>query len=95
MRPSTRRLISVTIGVVAFVGALLFLYPVGCGEGGGGTSSWERCTTWIGTPAFSLTDWWNLNNQFDILLPLAVGVLAGVITWWLLGLPNTDREARN
>lgn len=84
-----RKLTSVTIGVVAFVGAILFLYPTGCGDVGG-TSSWERCTTWIGTPAFSLTDWWDFNNQFDILLPLAVGVLAGLVTWWVLGLRNTD-----
>ena len=39
----------------------------------------------------SLTDWWDLNNQFDILLPLAIGVLAGFVTWWLLGLRNRDR----
>lgn len=79
-----------TIGVAAFAVTILFLYPTWCADVGD-MSSWERCTTWIGTPAFSLTDWWALNNQFDILLSLVVGVLAGHISWWLLGLRNTDR----
>ena len=84
-----RKLISVTIGVVAFAGSILFLFPSGCADVDG-MSSWERCTTAIGTPAFSLTDWWGLNNQFDILIPLVVGFLAAVVTWWLLGLRNRD-----
>jgi NhaP-type Na+/H+ or K+/H+ antiporter len=84
-----RKLTSVTIGVVAFVGSYLFLFPSGCDDIGG-VSSWERCITAIGTPAFSLTDW-GLDNKFDILIPLVVGVLAGVVTRWLLGLRNSDR----
>jgi hypothetical protein len=79
----------VIIGVVAFVGAYMFLFPTGCAEVAG-MSSWERCTTVMGNPAFSLSDW-GLANQFDILIPLAVGVLAGAVTWWLLGSRNTDR----
>jgi hypothetical protein len=74
----------VTVGVLAFIAAYLFLFPTGCNDGGGMTS-WERCVTVMNTPAFSLTDWWDLNNQFDILIPLAVGVLAGLVSWWLLG----------
>jgi hypothetical protein len=80
----------VTIGIVGFVGAILFLFPIGCADVGE-MSSWERCVTWIGTPAFSLTDSWDFNNQFDILLPLAIGVLAGLVSWWLLGSRLTDR----
>ncbi len=30
-------------------------------------------------------------NNFDILIPLAVGVLGGLVTWRLLGLRDTDR----
>ena len=85
METPHRKLTSVIVGVVTFVAAILFLFPSGCAEVEG-LPSWERCTTWIGTPAFSLTDWWDLNNQFDILLPLAIGVLSGLVTWWLLGL---------
>lgn len=81
------KLTSVTIGVAAFIGSYVFVFPSGCTEGGG-MSSWERCTTLIGTPAFSLTDW-GLDNTFDIFIPLVVGVLAGGVTWWLLGLRNS------
>jgi hypothetical protein len=82
-----RKLTSVTIGVVGFSGAVMFLLPTGCGEGGG--SSWERCTTMMGTPAFSFSEW-GLAPQFDILIPLAVGVLAAAVTWWLLGPKDSD-----
>lgn len=78
-----RKLISVIIGVVAFVDGYVFLFPTGCNDVAG-VSSWERCNTLLGNPAFSLSDW-GLATQFDILIPLAVGVLAGGLTWWLLG----------
>jgi hypothetical protein len=87
--PGPRKLTSIVIGIVAFIAAVLFLFPTGCAEVEG-MSNWERCTTWVGTPAFSLTDWWSLNNQFDIVLPLFVGGLAGLIAWWLLGLRISD-----
>ena len=83
-----RKLTSVTIGVIAFVASYLFLFPSGCVDISG-VSSWERCTTAIGTPAFSLTDW-GLDNKLDILMPLVAGVLAGLVTWWLLGSRNSD-----
>ena len=63
------KLTSVTVGVVAFVGAYMFLFPTGCSDVGG-VSSWERCNTVMGNPAFSLSDW-GLANQFDILIPLS------------------------
>ena len=84
-----RKLTSVVIGVAAFIGLIVSVFPTGCGDAGG-MPSWERCTTMMGTPAFSLTDW-GLGNQFDILVPLIVGVLAGGVTWWLLGLRNSAR----
>lgn len=78
-----RKLVSVTIGVVAFVAAYLFVFPTGCNEPGPGVPSWEKCSTVMGNPAFSLTDW-GLDNTFDILIPLAVGVLAGFVVRSLL-----------
>jgi hypothetical protein len=86
-----RKLTSVIIGVVAFVGSYAFLFPSGCAEVDG-MPSWERCTTLIGTPAFSLTDW-GLDNTFDILIPLVVAVLAGAVTWRLLG--SRDKPAHD
>jgi len=88
MKRAYRKLISVILGLVAFVVGYMFLFPTGCNEPGG-VSSWERCVTVMGNPAFSLSDW-GLANQFDILIPLAVGILVGGVTWWLLG-PRTDR----
>jgi len=82
-----RKLTSVIIGVVAFVGGYMFLFPTCCAAVDG-MSSWERCTTVMGNPAFSLTDW-GLDNTLDILIPLVVGTLAGIVTWWLLGLRNS------
>jgi len=78
-----RRLTSVAIGVVAFVAAYVFLFPTGCAAADG-VPSWERCITVIGTPAFSLTDW-GIDNTFDILIPLAIGIPVGLVTSWLLG----------
>jgi hypothetical protein len=86
-----RTLASAILAVVAFVGAYLFLFPSACAEVDG-MPSWERCTTLAGTPAFSLTDW-GLDNMFDILIPVVVAVLAGGLSWWLLGKRNTARNA--
>lgn len=80
------------VGVVAFVVAYMFLFPTGCADVEG-MSSWERCTTVMGNPAFSLSDW-GLANQFDILIPLAVAVLAALVTWWLLGARSPEQTRR-
>jgi len=84
-----RKLTSVIIGVVAFVGGYMFLFPTGCADVGG-MPSWERCITLMGNPAFSLTDW-GLDNKFDILIPLVFGTLVGGVAWWLLGSRTTER----
>ena len=89
MNHPRRRLMSVTVGVVAFVGAYLFLFLHGCADVLG-MSSWERCTTVVGTPAFSLTDW-GLDNTFDMLIPLFAGILGAVVAWWLDRPPAEDR----
>lgn len=85
-----RRLTSIIVGVVAFVGGYMFLFATGCSDVGD-VSSWERCVTVMGDHAFSLSDW-GLANQFDILIPFAVGLLAGGVTWRLLGPRTTDHS---
>lgn len=67
------------LAALATAAAFLFLTPAGCNEVGG-VPSWERCTTILGTPAFSVEDL-GLDNTFDILPPLIIGVLVGVVAW--------------
>jgi hypothetical protein len=69
----------VIVGVITFVGAYLFLFPTGCADVDG-MSSWERCVTVMGNPALSPAEELGIANQFDIIIPLAVGALAGVVT---------------
>jgi hypothetical protein len=69
-----------------FVGLILYgyvLFPYGCNDGGG-MSSFERCITYLGTPAFSVQDlgW---NNSLDVIPPILFGLIIGFATWWLLG----------
>lgn len=85
-----RRLASIAVGVITFVAAYLFLFPNGCTEPGPGVPSWEKCVTVMGNPAFSLTDL-GLDNTFDILIPLVVGSLFGLLTWSLLA-PSGDAD---
>jgi len=85
----TRTIASVTVGALAMVGWFLLLTPSGCNEEGG-VSSWERCTSWLGTPAFSVEDF-GLDNTLDVIAPLLVGLLVGLITWWLLGLTRRSK----
>jgi hypothetical protein len=84
------KLTSVVMGVVAFVGGLVFLFPIGCADVGG-MSSWERCSTVMGNPAFSVSDW-GFAIQFDLLIPFAVGLLVGGATWWLLASRDTGSK---
>ncbi len=78
-----RTVASVVSGVVSFAASVVFLVPAGCADVGG-VPSWERCTSMVGTPAPSLSDF-GLANQFDILIPLAISVFAAVFIWMLLG----------
>lgn len=78
---------SLIAGIAGFLAGYVFLFPSGCADVEG-VPSWERCATVLGTPAFSLTDW-GLDNTFDILIPLVVGILAGALTWRLL---RSDRS---
>jgi hypothetical protein len=87
--PLPRGLISTIVGVIVFALAVMFAFPTGCADVGG-VPSWERCTTMMGTPAFSLSDF-GLANQWDILIPLALAVVAGLITWFVVTAANEER----
>lgn len=62
----------------------------GCADVGG-VSSWERCTSAMGTPAFSVEDW-GLDSTLNILIPVVSGLLVGFVTWWLARSRNPDRS---
>jgi hypothetical protein len=89
VKVTSRKWVSVLAGVVAFLAAFLFLMPWGCGDVGG-VSSWERCTSAMGTPAFSVEDW-GLDLSLSILIPLVSGLLVAVVTWWLWRPRHADR----
>lgn len=86
----TRSVASVILAVLGFVAALLFLTPSGCNDVGG-VPSWERCTSMMGLPAFSVEDL-GLDPTFNILIPAISGLAVGLLTWWLTGLAG--RAAR-
>ena len=81
MSATSRRWLSVLAGVVAFLATFFFLMPWGCADVGG-VSSWERCTTAIGTPAFSVEDW-GLDSNLNILIPVFSGLVVGFGAWLL------------
>jgi hypothetical protein len=45
----------------------------------------------LGTPAFSVEDF-GLDNTLDVIPPMLVGLLVGLITWWLLGLSRRTTD---
>jgi hypothetical protein len=75
MSANSRRWLSVLAGVVAFLASFFFLMPWGCADVGG-VSSWERCTTAMGTPAFSVEDW-GLDSNLNTLIPVVSGLAVG------------------
>ena len=81
------------IAVVAgLVGWYVFFFPSGCADVGG-VPSWERCSSSVGWPAFSVQDL-GLSATLDIVQPLVAGVLLGVCMWWLTGLFETDIDSK-
>lgn len=88
MNRATRIGLTVLLSVLAVVLVAVLVMPTGCADVGG-VPSWERCTTMLGTPAFSVEDF-GLDNTFDIVLPLLAGVLAGVGSWYALGSLGQD-----
>ena len=84
MDRTTKISASVIAGVVAAIVYFLFLTPSSCSDIGG-VPSWERCTSWLEMPAFSVEDF-GLNATLNVIPPVLVGILVGLITWWLLDL---------
>lgn len=82
--------------IAGVVGAIVYSYaliPSGCNEGGGGQSSFDRCITYLGTPAFSVEDF-GWDASLNVIPPLAFGLIVGLVTWWLLGLrEQSDGES--
>lgn len=83
MNRATRIGLTALLSVLGFALVVVFVMPTGCADVGG-VPSWERCTTLLGTPAFSVEDL-GLDNTFDIALPLLAAVVAGVVSWHALG----------
>lgn len=88
-----RRITSWIVGAAAVLSAYVFLFPSGC-DAVDGVPSWVACRPLAGLPAFSLEDW-GINHFFDILIPLAVGLLAGTTTWWFLRSADSDSTYRH
>jgi hypothetical protein len=86
----TRAIASVITGAVATVVAFLFLVPAGCNDVGG-VPTWERCTSFLGTPAFSV-EGFGWDNTLDVIQPVLVGLLVGLITWGLMGLSSSSGD---
>jgi hypothetical protein len=78
---TSRRWLSVLAGVVVFLATFFLLMPWGCADVDG-VSSWERCTTAMGTPAFSVEDW-GLDSNLNSLIPVVSGLVVGFGAWLL------------
>lgn len=87
----TRTLGSIFTGVLGLVAGYMFLMPSGCDDEGG-VPSWERCTSAMGLPAFSVEDL-GLDATWNILIPLLAGVVVGVVTWKLIGVGTRKGDA--
>ncbi len=78
------------VGVLSFVAAYVLIFPSSCDDVEG-VPSWERCSSLMGLPAFSLQDW-GLDNTFDIAIPLVGGLVGATLAWWLLGRTGHARD---
>ncbi len=75
------------VGSVALGGLVFPATIVGRCNDIDGEPTWERCWTWLGTPALFE---WN-STPLDVGVPLILGIVIGATTWWMLGsiLPTT------
>ena len=69
--------VSLIVGVLFFLGSVLLLFPWACDDDQ--APSWERCTTYVGTPAWSVEDL-DLDEDLNTVAPLLIGAVAGVTT---------------
>jgi len=91
---TARIIATVVTGVVAFIGAFVFIIPAGCNDVGG-VPSWERCTSLMGTPAVSLAEDLGLPIPADLLIPLVLAGGLAALMWWALGLAVEDPEVES
>ena len=93
MGRAIQTLVSAILGGIATIAYLLYLFPEGCADVDG-VSSWDRCTSPMGTPAFSLEDF-GLDANFTIILPLLTGVIAGFCVWFLIDISTAHGHRAN
>lgn len=87
---ATRMRWAFVVGSLSFVAAYVLIFPSGCADVEG-VPSWERCSSLVGLPAFSLQDW-GVDHAFDIVIPLAVGLTGAALARWLLGRTGHPRD---
>jgi NhaP-type Na+/H+ or K+/H+ antiporter len=92
MSRASRVGISVAASLLVFVGLVLFVFPSGCNDGGG-VSSWDRCITPMGTPAFSVEDW-GWDSTLNVVPPVVAAVLIGFLVCAILGRVFTSYRHR-
>jgi len=68
MSRASRIGISLLASLLVFVSLVLFVFPYACNDGGG-VSSWDRCSTPMGTPALSVEDW-GWHAQLNVVPPV-------------------------
>lgn len=73
---ATRVLLSAVTGIIGFLAT-----TGGTCDDVGGVPTWDRCTSWLGTPL--LVDW--PSGIADVLIPLGIGLAIGASVWWLFG----------
>lgn len=91
MDRAARVIATAVTGVVAFIGAFVFIIPAGCDDVGG-VPSWERCTSMMGTPAISLSEDLNLPTVAELLIPLALAGGLAALMWWATGLSGGHED---
>ena len=88
MTATSRRWLPVVAGLAAAIAAFLALMPWGCVDVDG-VPSWERCTSALGTPAFSVEDW-GFDSSLNILVPVVALLVVGFVAWLFGTATNSD-----
>jgi hypothetical protein len=91
MNRGKRFRVSLIVGVLFFLGSVLLLFPWACDDDQ--VPSWDRCTTYFGTPAWSVEDL-DLDEDLNKVAPLVIGAVAGVTTWFVSSRRKDDPPQR-
>jgi hypothetical protein len=73
---TTRIVVASLAGIITFLGTMTAY----CDDIGG-VPTWDRCRTWIGTPAYIPVQ----SSLLDLLIPLSIGFVVAGLVWWLSG----------